>query len=321
MGLAMNRVYHPSSPLAAIKAEANAATVDFLDGTDHAAALAAARKADVVVVLAEQWRAEGQDMQGLNLADGQDALIESVATANPKTIVVLESGGPVAMPWLAKVPAVIAAFYPGSGGGEAIAGVLFGRVNPSGHLPLTFPASVAQLPHPEQRDPATTTSNPGMKTTGGVFHVDYNVEGADVGYRWFARKGLTPLFPFGHGLSYTSFRTSDLSAREQDGTVTARFTVTNTGARAGADVPQLYVAKPGTDGFVTRLAGFKRVSLAPGESAQVEVKVDARVLAHFNATKRQWRIAAGAYQVRLAADALDAGLSTTVDLPESVFHP
>jgi beta-glucosidase len=151
--------------------------------------------------------------------------------------------------------------------------------------------------------------------------VDYNVEGADVGYRWFARKGLTPLFPFGHGLSYTSFRTSDLSVREQDGTVTARFTVTNTGARAGADVPQLYVAKPGTDGFVTRLAGFTRVSLAPGESAQVEVKVDARVLAHFNATKRQWRIAAGAYQVRLAADALDAGLSTTVDLPESVFHP
>jgi beta-glucosidase len=321
MGLAMARVYHPPSPLAAIKAEANAATVDFLDGTDRAAAIDAARKADVVVVLAEEWRAEGQDMQGLNLPDGQDALIDGVASANPKTIVVVESGGPVAMPWLAKVPAVIAAFYPGSGGGEAIAGVLFGRVNPSGHLPVTFPASVAQLPHPEQRDPTTTTSNPGMKTKGGIFHVDYNVEGADVGYRWFARQRLTPLFPFGHGLSYTSFRTSDLAVREGNGTVAARFTVTNTGARAGADVPQLYVAKPGSGGFVTRLAGLRRVELAPGESQQVEFKVDPRLLAHFDPTRRRWQIAAGPYQVRLATDAVDPGLATTVNVPGMVFPP
>lgn len=319
MGTEMQKVYHPSSPLMAIRAEANAATVDFLDGTDRTAAIVAAREADVVVLLAEEWRSEGLDMPGLDLPDDQNALIDGVASANSKTIVVLQSGGPLAMPWLAKVPAVIAAFYPGSGGGEAIAGVLFGRVNPSGHLPVTFPASVAQLPHPEQRDPETTTSNPGVKPKGGVFHVDYDVEGSDVGYRWYAKRALTPLFPFGHGLSYTSFRTGELTLRADGNGITAAFTITNTGARAGADVPQVYVALPGPNGFVTRLAGFKRVDLAPGASTQVEVRIDPRLLARYDAKKVKWQIAAGRYEVRLANDAADAGLRATIDLPATSF--
>ncbi|MGO4319823.1 glycoside hydrolase family 3 protein, partial [Agrobacterium sp. MCAB5] len=149
----------------------------------------------------------------------QDALITAVAGTNPRTVVILQSGGAVAMPWLDAVPAVLAAFYAGSGGAEAIAGVLFGRVNPSGHLPITFPRDIGQLPHPEQQDPRTTTSNPGMPIKGDVFDIDYNVEGPDVGYRWYAREGLTPLFPFGHGLSYTSFTYSNLQAHYQDGTL------------------------------------------------------------------------------------------------------
>ncbi len=321
MGTEMKKIYHPSSPLTAIRAEANAAVIDFLDGTDRSAAVAAAHEADAVIVLAEEWRSEGLDMQGLNLPDDQNALIDGVADANPKTIVVVESGGPVAMPWLKKVSAVIAAFYPGSGGGEAIAGVLFGRINPSGHLPVTFPASVAQLPHPEQRDPETTTSNPGAEPKGGVFHVDYDVEGSDVGYRWYAREGLTPLFPFGHGLSYTSFRTSDLSLHADKGSITAVFSVTNTGARAGTDVPQVYIALPGSGGFVPRLAGFDRVDLTPGASERIEVQIDPRLLARYDADGSMWKIAAGTYEVRLASDAIDPGIRATLDLPATAFAP
>ncbi|XES00959.1 glycoside hydrolase family 3 C-terminal domain-containing protein [Streptomyces sp. S1D4-11] len=166
--------------------------MDFLDGTDHDAAVIAAQNADLVVILAEEWRAEGHDMQGVGLPGGQEDLIGRVAAANPRTVVVIESGGGVSVPWASKVPAVIAAFYPGSGGAEAIAGVLFGRVNPSGHLPVTFPAQVGQLPRPEQRDPATTTSNPNQERIGEIFEVPYDIEGGDIGYRWFAREEHTP---------------------------------------------------------------------------------------------------------------------------------
>lgn len=321
MGTEMEKVYHPSSPLTAIRAEGNAAVVDFLDGNDLATAITAAREADAVIVLAEEWRSEGLDMRGLDLPDDQNALIDGVADANPRTIVVVESGGPVAMPWLEKVSAVIAAFYPGSGGGEAIAGVLFGRINPSGHLPVTFPASVNQLPHPEQRDPETTTSNPGMEPKGGVFHVDYNVEGSDVGYRWYARQELKPLFPFGHGLSYTSFRTSDLSVHAYKGSLTAAFSVTNIGDREGTAVPQVYVALPGTDGFVSRLVGFHRVHLAPAASEQIEVQIDLRLLARYDADASMWRIAAGTYEVRLASTAIDPGIRATLELPATTLAP
>lgn len=144
-----------------------------LDGTDHDAAVIAVQNADLVVILAEEWRAEGHDMQGVGLPDGQEDLIGQVAAANPRTVVVIESGGGVSVPWASKVPAVIAAFYPGSGGAETIAGVLSGRVNSSGHLPVTFPAQVAQLPRPEQRDPATTTSNPNQERIGEIFEVPH----------------------------------------------------------------------------------------------------------------------------------------------------
>ncbi|KQT04644.1 beta-glucosidase, partial [Rhizobium sp. Leaf391] len=303
MGVPMARVYHPSSPLHAIRAEAGAASVDFLDGVDIAAAVRAAADADMVFLFAEEWRTEGEDRPGLDLPDDQDALIAAVAGANPRTVVILQSGGAVAMPWLDAVPAVLATFYAGSGGAEAIAGILFGRVNPSGHLPITFPRNVEQLPHPEQQDPDTTTSNPGMPIKGAVFDIDYNVEGSDVGYRWYAREGLTPLFPFGHGLSYTSFTYSNLQAHYQDGTLVVTVMVHNSGARAGAAVPQLYVSREGAHGFAPRLAGFKRIDLEPGEIRQVKMHVDPRFVARFDATRRMWVRDAGIIDIRCSESA------------------
>jgi beta-glucosidase len=216
----------------------------------------------VAIVFATEWRTEGLDQPDLSLPDGQDALIAAVAAANPRTIVVLETGGPVAMPWLDKTAAVLEAWYPGARGGEAIAKVLFGEANPGGRLPVTFPASVAQLPRPkldgsDTLDPDFMGNPPTPQTT---LKADYNVEGSDVGYRWFARTGAKPLFPFGYGLSYTTFAQDGLSV---DGK-TARFTLRNTGKVAGDDVGQVYlVDRAGS--AKRRLVGFARVHLEPGE--------------------------------------------------------
>lgn len=314
MGVPMARVYHPSSPLHAIRAEAGAASVDYLDGVDIAAAVRAAADADMVFLFAEEWRTEGEDRPGLDLPDGQNALITAVAGANPRTVVILQSGGAVAMPWLDVIPAVLVAFYAGSGGAEAIAGILFGRVNPSGHLPITFPRDIGQLPHPEQKDPRTTTSNPGMPIKGDVFDIDYNVEGSDVGYRWYARQRLTPLFPFGHGLSYTRFTYCDLHAHYQDGTLIVTVIVRNTGPRAGAAVPQLYVSRTGPHGFAPRLCGFERIDLRPEEVRKVEMRVDPRLLARFDAVGRAWVRDAGTIDLRCSDSSAAAGISMSVDL-------
>ena len=308
------RTYHPSSPLAAIEAEALGVQVDYLDGGDVAAAAAAARAADLVVLFATEWRSEALDAVGLTLPHAQDRLIDAVATAQPRTIVVLEIGGPVTMPWLAKVPAVLVAFYPGMGGGPAVGNVLFGDVNPSGRLPITFPASEAQLPRPIQRDPATTTSEPSEWRANPVFHVDYGIEGADVGYRWFERQGHTPLFPFGFGLSYTDFSFSGASVTPSGRGVLVALTVTNRGRRAGADVPQVYVGRPGADGFMHRLGGFRRVVLDAGEHRRVEIAVEPRMLARWDAGRQRFVIDGGRYTIRIGRHAADASLVLDVEL-------
>lgn len=309
MGVPMAKVYHPSSPLRAIEAEAGAAFVEFVDGADIGAAVESARKADTIFLFAEEWRTEGEDRAGLDLSDGQNALIAAVAAANSRIVVIIQSGGAVAMPWLEDVPAVLATFYAGSGGAEAIAGILFGRVNPSGRLPITFPKSVEQLPLVSQRDPLTTTSNPGMPLQGEVFDIDYNVEGSDVGYRWYAREGLVPLFPFGHGLTYTRFAFFELEASIEGDSVVARVLVRNIGARRGAALPQLYAAQFGATGFVTRLVGFERIDLEPGESRRIEMRVDPRLIARFDAKRRCWIREAGTLELRIAENALATGLS------------
>jgi beta-glucosidase len=291
-------VYHPNSPLQALQARAKGAQITYIDGTDPAAAAKLAADSDIVIVFAHQWAAESQDYS-LTLADNQDALIDAVGAANAKTVVVLETGGPVLMPWLSKVGAVVEAWFPGTNGGEAIARVLAGEVNPSGHLPITFPQSADQLPRPVvDGDPAKPED---------FFDVNYDIEGAAVGYKWFDQKGHAPLFAFGHGLSYSTFGYSDLKASVAGDKLTVSFTVKNTGKTAGKDVPQVYVGPKAGAGWEAprRLAGFKKVDLAPGASAKVSVTVDPRLLATFDSKAKTWNIAAGAYEVSLGASSRD----------------
>ena len=318
MGIETEKVFHPSSPFWGIRAESGAAEVTYLSGENIAEATKQARTADAVIVFAEEWRSEALDAQGLSLSDEQNLLIQAIAAQNQQTIVVLETGGPVTMPWLDAVAAVVAAWYPGSGGGEAIAGVLFGRVNPSGRLPITFPASEAQLPHPEQIDPESTTSLPGMPVKGGIIPVDYDVEGSDVGYRWFMRTQQTPLFPFGYGLSYTSFDYSDLNVTAEGSDINVTLTVTNSGQRTGADVLQIYL-HPVDQRYVSRLAAFRRVELQPAESRQVRLTLEPRVIACWDEDQSQWLIEQGRYQILLAKNASETVLSTHVDLPGRTF--
>jgi beta-glucosidase len=297
-------LYYPSSPLKAIQARAPQATVTYNDGTDPVTAAKLAAESDVVVVFANQWTAESVDVPNLSLPDAQDDLVAAVAKANAKTVVVLETGGPVLMPWLAHVGAAVEAWYPGSNGGEAIARVLFGEVNPSGHLPATFPASEAQLPR------AVVDGYPEVKDAR--FDVEYK-EGAAVGYKWFDLKGHKPLFPFGFGLSYSEFSLGDLKAEVKNGLISASFSVKNTGAVAGKEVAQVYVA-PVTAKWESpkRLGGFQKVDVKPGASAKASVTVDPRLVAVYDTPSKTWKIAEGDYKVILASDATDAKATSVV---------
>nr|ALG05361.2 beta-glucosidase [uncultured bacterium 5H7] len=294
------RLYMPSSPLAALKEQFPQAEITFDDGTDHARAAGAAKVADMAIVFAEQFSAENHDALGLNLPDKQDALITAVASSNPRTVVVLETGIPVVMPWLARVPAVLQAWYSGNRGGHAIARVLSGEVNPSGRLPITFPASLAQAPNPVLPGSNLITPKPGtdlydLPKGDQPLTITYP-EGADVGYRWYARKGYQPLFAFGHGLSYTTFATS---APQVTGT-SAGFTVRNTGKRPGATVAQLYLVSRNKQSL-QRLVGFDRVELSPGESKSISLKVDPRLLANWE--DGGWSMPGGTYVFALGESA------------------
>ena len=319
--------YHASSPLLALRAALPGVQIDFMDGRNFRATLAAARAADLAIVFATQWTTEADDVPDLRLPDHQDALIDAIAAAQPKTIAVLETGGPVLMPWLGYVPAVIQAWYPGQRGGEAIANILTGKVNPSGHLPITFPASESQAPRPvpvgldrmhglelaAAADPAKA-ANMHLES----FPVDY-LEGSDVGYRWYEKTGRKPLFAFGHGLSYTSFAYKNPVVT--GGTkLTVSFNVTNTGARAGADVPQIYVQRDGST-HPMRLAAFQRVTLAPGETRRITVTAEPRILADYDTALPGWRIAAGSYKVAIAHDATDRAMVATTTLKGTTLKP
>jgi beta-glucosidase len=299
-------IYFPSAPLKALKARLPGADIQYADGKDTAAAAKLAAGADVVLVFATHWNGEAFDSP-LTLENDQDALIDAVATANGKTVVVLETGGPVLMPWLSKVGGVVEAWYPGSEGGEAIARVLTGEVDASGRLPVTFPAALDQLPRPVlDGDP---------KKPDDLFAVDYTIEGAAVGYKWFDKKGHQPLFAFGHGLSYTTFAYDNLKAEAKGGVLTVSFDVRNTGKRTGKAVPQVYVSpKAGGWEAPQRLAGFKKVELAPGATTRVSLSVDPRLLATWNDKAHGWSVAAGDYTVTLGASSRDAAAKAQVAL-------
>jgi beta-glucosidase len=308
MGIGRNLYLLPSSPVAELKKHLPHARIEFDPGMNPAEAVALARHSDVAIVFGIRLEGEGFDNPDLSLPWGQDAVIAAVGAANPNTIVVVETGNPVAMPWGDRVRAIVEAWYPGQAGGQAIAEVLTGAVNPSGRLPITFPVDLGQTPRPELPDSGTPWATP---TT-----IRYD-EGAEVGYRWFAKTATRPLFAFGHGLSYTAFGYRDLTVEGGD-TIAARFSVTNTGDRAGADVPQLYLTEAAGERRM-RLLGFERVELGPGESRSVTITADPRSIAHYDGPAGQWHIAAGVYQVALARAADDLAANVEVSLPERWF--
>ena len=290
------RFYQPSPPLAAISRRVHG-KVQYNDGRDIAAAAQLAAHSDVAVVFVEQWSAESFDWPHMTVPDNQDALVAAVAKANPHTIVVLENNGPLSMPWLGQVGAVLEAWYPGARGGEAITRLLFGEMAPSGRLPMSWPRDESQLPRPQIPDAGFTPI--GLMPQGQpADSVDYNIEGADVGYRWFQRRGIEPLFAFGYGLSYTHFGYDKLQVQWKSGRLVASFDVSNQGKRDGVDVPQLYVTLPGT-GQTRRLVGWSRVSLKAGETRHVEIAADPHILANYDSATHAWLRPAGHYQLQL----------------------
>jgi beta-glucosidase len=296
-------VYYPSSPLAELEKLLPDAHFTFVDGADHEEAVRAAAAADVAIVFATQWATESIDVS-LTLPDAQNELIESVALANRHTVVVLETGGPVLMPWADQVPGIVQAWYPGIVGGEAIANVLAGKVNPSGHLPMTFPQSLDQLPYP------------GEPRTGDLVYD----EGAAVGYKWFDKNGLEPLFPFGHGLSYTTFALGHLAVTQEGHGLAAMLEVTNTGDRAGADVVQIYVSGKGWD-VPRRLAGFAKVELEPGERKRVTIHIDPRLLATWLAARPGWTLTSGIYEVSVGHSSRDLAETVSIELRGALLPP
>ncbi|WP_291413959.1 glycoside hydrolase family 3 C-terminal domain-containing protein [Actinophytocola sp.] len=275
-------------------------------------AAAAAAKSNVAVVVVNDRRTESMDRPNLQLPYEQDKLIEAVAAANPLTVVVLNTGGPALMPWADKVSGIVEAWYPGQEDGNALASVLFGDVNPSGKLPMTFPSDESKTP----------VSSP--QRWPGVDGQAHYSEGLQVGYRWYDANDVQPLFAFGHGLSYTQFAFSDLSvtpeamvntsfgagaAGQPGNPVKVTATVTNTGSRAGSDVAQLYLSYPGSAGEPPRqLRGFQKVSLEPGQSKTVEFTLDGRDLAYWKTDAKAWVMPSGTFQVHVGDSSAVAGL-------------
>jgi len=300
-----DHIWFPTSPLKALRAKLPNTKIEFDPGTDLKAAANLARSSDLAIVFAHQWLAEDMDLPSLSLPDNQDALIEQVAAANPRTVVVLETGTAVTMPWLDKVAGVVEAWYAGSAGHKALANVLVGDSNPSGKLAITFPKSEKDLPHPTI--PAVPARRQGQDARVANYAVRYD-EGSRVGYKWYEGEHKTPLFAFGFGLSYTSYAYSGL--RVDSAAKTASFTVKNTGQRAGTEIAEVYARLPkGADEAFKRLVGWKRVTLAPGESQTVEVSIDERVLRTFDEGKNGWSLASGEYGVFVGGSSDNTSLS------------
>jgi beta-glucosidase len=304
-------IYFPSSPLKYIQAKSPQASVKYADGTDVAAAAELAKSSTVAIVFANQPMREDHDAATLSLPDNQDALVEAVAAANPNTIVVLETGGPVSMPWIEHVKGAVEMWYPGIGGAQALANILFGDVNPSGKLPVTFAKGDSQLPHPTVPGLEGVTFTPsGRQHKVKPFDLNYT-EGAKVGYKWFEATNKQPLFPFGFGLSYTTYAYSGLTVDDANRTV--HFTIRNTGAREGTEIAQVYVALPSAaKESYKRLAAWQRVKLAPGESKDVTLTLHPLSLTVFNTDQNGWQLLPGDYSVMAGPSSTDTPLKATL---------
>jgi beta-glucosidase len=308
-------VYFPSSPQKEIRKKAPQAKLSYTDGSSVEAAAAAAKGAEVAIVFVNQFMSEGRDPATLSLPDRQDALVSAVAAANPNTIVVLETGGPVSMPWHDQVKGILAAWYPGIGGAQAIASVLFGEVNPSGKLPVTFAARDADLPH--STVPGLELAKNAQGTPDGAgdvktrFDVPYT-EGVRFGYKWFDSEKKEPLYAFGFGLSYTTFAYAGLKV--DAGGHAVSFTVTNTGQRAGDEIAEVYVELPREAGEnFKRLAGWQRVPLEPGESKSVTVTLDPLTMSVFDTAKDGFTQPKGSYRVLVGPSSRETPLTGTME--------
>jgi len=312
-------IWFPTSPLKSIRAKAPGANVQSDSGADPATAAALAKSADVAIIFAYQWESEGMDLDSLSLPDNQDELIAKVATANPHTVVVLETGTAVTMPWADQVSGILEAWYAGSRGAEAVANLLFGDVNPSAKLPMTFPRSEADLPHSTVVKPPKVTvdaDRQGWKRIAAglpAFQVTYD-EGVKIGYKWYDAENKPVLFPFGHGLSYTTYSYSNLKVTPGK-TPRVTFTVTNTGNRAGAEVTEVYASLPAAAAEPPkRLVGFSKVKLNAGESKDVVVDVDPKYLSIFNVEQNGWQLLPGDYGFMVGGSSQSLPLKQSVSL-------
>ena len=300
-------------PVAGIQKLAGAdVKVTFDNGENISNAVALAKSADAAIVMVGDRESEGRD-HAITLANGQDELVEAVAAANPHTIVVLKTGSAILMPWINQAPAILEAWYPGQEDGNAVAAVLFGDVNPSGKLPLTFPKQLSDLPAntPEQYP--------------GVDGVVKYTEGIFVGYRHYDAQNIEPLFPFGFGLSYTTFGYKNLSVsahkislkHNPSPTVTIEFDVTNTGKRAGEEIAELYIGLPSTADVPQppkQLKGFKKISIKTGKTRHIRLRLDARALSYWNMANHDWEILPGTYRVMVGGSSRDLPLQSTFDV-------
>ncbi len=312
-----DEVWFPTSPLQAIRAKEANLRVAFDSGANPASAAELASKSDVALVFVYQWTSEDMDLANLSLPENQDALIEKVAQANPRTIVILETGTAVTMPWLDRVSGVVEAWYAGSKGANAVANILFGEVNPSGKLPITFPIGVADLPHPQlEKPPSDGVGLAAIMKTGEAkptFAVHYD-EGLKVGYKWYDAENKQVLFPFGFGLSYTSFAYTSLEIHEGNA-VSLNFNLSNTGDREGVEIAEVYSTLPGDSGEPPkRLVGWSRVALRPGESKQVSLTIPKEWLSVFDETTNSWKSLPGDYSFHVGSSSRNLPLHAKLTL-------
>jgi len=288
------------TPSAGLRSRAGSGgTVTTDSGPTVSSAGAKAKAADVAIVMVQDSEGEGKDRPNLTLPNSQDALVSAVAAANPKTIVVSKTGGPILMPWVDQVPAILQAWYPGEEDGNAVADVLFGAFNPSGKLPVTFPRKESDVPA------NTAAQYPGVD---GTAHYS---EGIFVGYRHYDAHKITPLFPFGFGLSYATFSYANLTVSPTQVSVD----VTNTGTVTGAEIAQLYVGSPSSSAVPEapqELAGFQKVLLTAGQTKHVTFTLDARSFSHWDTASHSWKVSAGTYRILVGGGSRDIRLRGTV---------
>lgn len=313
-----DHIWFPTSPLKALKEKLPSVHFEFNAGDNATSAADLARKSDLAIVFASQWISEGMDLPNLSLPDHQDELIEQIVAANPRTIVVLETGTAVTMPWLNKVAAVVEAWYAGSRGHIALANVLTGTVNPSGKLAMTFPRSEQDLPRSvivplsKEDEGSGSSAVNGSAQSSSHYSVRYE-EGAKVGYKWYEAEHKQPLFPFGFGLSYTTFSYSDLKTDSAKKTVS--FIVRNTGKRTGIEIAQIYAVLPKqAEEPFKRLVGWQRVELTPGESKTIRITVDPQILSIFGESANDWQLLPGRYRILVGPSSATTPLTGFFDL-------